>query len=156
VTKFSPESTESPSDLGEVLSFMQTIWELDHQLQSRSKRMAASLGVTGRQRLVIRILGRFPSIPAGRLAELLKVHPSTLTGVLQRLDQRGLVVRSRDPADARRAVLSLSPKGRALNGRTSGTVEAAVRRVLERAPPRTIELARALLTDLSAELAKGG
>ena len=42
---------------GETLQFMQRLWDLVHALDVRSKRMAKELGVTGPQRLVIRVLG---------------------------------------------------------------------------------------------------
>ena len=74
--------------LGKPLEFMRSLWALDHALQSRSKAMAAALGVTGPQRMVVRLVGRFPDIAAGSLAELLMVHPSTLTGIVQRLESR--------------------------------------------------------------------
>ena len=41
--------------LGEELDFMRLLWAVDHGLQQRSKRMAAEIGLTGPQRLVIRI-----------------------------------------------------------------------------------------------------
>src|SRR5262245_45581529 len=91
--------------LGDVLEFMRLLWAIDHGLQSTSKRMETSLGVTGPQRLVIRIVGRFPGVAAGQLARILHVHPSTLTGILKRLEQRGIVSRQADPEDALRAVL---------------------------------------------------
>src|SRR2546421_7190843 len=49
--------------------------------------------LTGPQRLVMRIVGRFPGIAAGRVAQILHVHPSTLTGILKRLEARGLLQR---------------------------------------------------------------
>src|SRR5439155_8811053 len=64
--------------LGAVLDFMRLLWAVDHSLQSASKRMEAAYGITGPQRLVVRIVGRFPGIAAGRVAEILHVHPSTL------------------------------------------------------------------------------
>src|SRR5206468_4578402 len=64
--------------LGAVLDFMRLLWAVDHALQSASKRMEATFGVTGPQRLVVRIVGRFPGIAAGRVAQILHVHPSTL------------------------------------------------------------------------------
>ena len=67
-----------PPKLGRALDFMRSLWALDHALQSRSKAMAAALGVTGPQRMVVRLVGRFPDIAAGSLAELLMIHPSTL------------------------------------------------------------------------------
>ena len=96
--------------LGEVIDFMRLLWAVDHGLEASSKRMNAVFGVTGPQRLVIRIVGRHPGIAAGRIAEILHVHPSTLTGVLSRLADRGIVVRRVDPGDGRRALFSLTPR----------------------------------------------
>jgi DNA-binding MarR family transcriptional regulator len=143
-------------DLGPVLGFMRALWALDHALQSASKRMEATLGVTAPQRLVVRILGRFPGISAGEVSEILHLHPSTLTGILQRLGERGLLVRRADPADARRVLLELTAKGRAVDELRSGTVEAAVRRGLRRLSPAAAGTVREAAEALSAELSKLG
>jgi hypothetical protein len=75
--KTKPEPSRTP-ELGEALDFLRLIWAVDHGLHRASKRTETELGVTGPQRLVLRIVGRFPGIPAGHLAQLLHVHPSTL------------------------------------------------------------------------------
>lgn len=147
-----PEKTPR---LGEVLEFMKLLWAVDHGLQSTSKRMEAKMGVTGPQRLVIRIVGRYPGISAGRLAEVLQLHPSTLTGVLKRLQERGIIERRVDPNDARRALLGLTEHGRELDSRRAGTVEAAVRQTLKAIPQRKLEAAQDVLTALAAALQPG-
>jgi DNA-binding MarR family transcriptional regulator len=140
--------------LGAVLDFMRLLWALDHALQSASKRMEATWGVTGPQRLVVRIVGRFPGIAAGRVAEILHVHPSTLTGILKRLEQRGILHRSSDPRDGRRALFGLTPKGKKLDTVKTGMIEQAVRRVLAKDPGQ-IAAVQELLAALSAELDAG-
>jgi DNA-binding MarR family transcriptional regulator len=144
----------SPPVLGNVLEFMRVIWQLDHALHRTSKRMASRLGVTGPQRLVIRIVGRFPDIPAGRLAELLHLHPSTLTGILKRLERQGMLRRRADPQDARRSLLTLSDKGRTVNVDAGGSVEACVARALRRTPPEKLAAARAVLAEIATKLAE--
>ena len=138
--------------LGEVLDFMRLMWQVDHALQRTSKRMDATLGVTGPQRFVIRIVGRFPGIPAGHLAELLHVHPSTLTGILKRLERRGLICRRLDARDRRRTLLGLTDQGRLFDVGVEGTVEAAIQHALERSPPQQIEAARELLSTIAETL----
>ena len=138
--------------LGEVLEFMRVMWALDHALHRDSKRMRSSLGVTGPQRFVIRIVGRFPELSAGRLAGLLHLHPSTLTGVLKRLEAQGLLRRRPDPDDRRRCLLELTAKGQRLNIETAGTIEAGVRRALHGASPRQVDAARELLSAIAREL----
>ncbi len=142
--------------LGPVLDFLRALWALDHALQSASKRMETTLGVTGPQRFVIRMIGRFPGISAGEVSELLHVHPSTLTGVLKRLERRGLVVRRSDPADARRALLDLTAKGRRVDANRSGTVEGAARKALEKLPPTAMRQTRVLAEAITAELERLG
>src|SRR5664279_4809781 len=123
--------TDEPLEpLGKVLDFMRLIWALDHGLQSLSKRMHATLGLTGPQRVTLRVLGRRPGITAGALAEILRLHPSTLTGILQRLEDRSLLRRTPDPVDRRRTRLELTPRGRQFDVSAPGTVEAVVGRVL--------------------------
>lgn len=143
-------------DLGPVLDFMRALWALDHALQSASKRMEAQLGVTAPQRLVIRIVGRFPRLSAGEVAEILHLHPSTLTGILRRLEERGMLGRRADPADARRALLKLTAKGRSVDGLKNGTVETAVRRALRRLPENAVRAARDAALTLSDELMRLG
>jgi DNA-binding MarR family transcriptional regulator len=144
---------EALPPLGDVLEFMRVIWQLDHALQRTSKRMEMSLGVTGPQRLVIRIVGRFPGMPAGQLARLLHLHPSTLTGILKRLERQGLLRRRADPRDGRRSLFGLTDKGRSFDVETEGTVEACIARALERTPPQQLTAARELLAEIAQQLA---
>ena len=148
------ELAAAPPPLGSTLDFMRVLWAMDHGLQRRSKRMEVELGVTGMQRVVIRLIGRFPAITAGRLAELLHVHPSTLTGVLKRCVDRGLLARERDRTDARIAHFTLTPEGAKIDGSQAGTIEAAVRRALSRLDPAQVDAARVVLAALVDELAR--
>jgi DNA-binding MarR family transcriptional regulator len=116
--------------LPNTLEFMQLLWELTHALERTSKHMAEAIGVTGPQRLVLRVVGLRPGVSAGELAATLHVHPSTLTGVLQRLVAQRLLTRKDHPRDRRRAVLHLTTKGARINATSKGTVESAVRRAL--------------------------
>jgi DNA-binding MarR family transcriptional regulator len=138
--------------LGDVLDFMRLLWQLDHALQQRSKRMQAALGITGPQRLVIRIVGRFPGLPAGQLARILHLHPSTLTGILARLERRGLITRRPDPRDRRRTLLGLSAKGMRLDVESEGTIEAAVGATFAELPPEKVRTAASVLGRLAASL----
>jgi MarR family transcriptional regulator, organic hydroperoxide resistance regulator len=140
------------SKLDPVLDFLRLLWSIEHGLQRLSKRMNAELGVTGPQRLVLRVVGRFPGISAGELAHVLRLHPSTITGILQRLVDRGLLERTRHPHDSRRARLHLKRQAHAFTQTSSGTVEQAVKRALKRTGASSAEAARSLLTALAEQL----
>jgi len=139
--------------LGEVLGFLQLLWDISHELESISKRMRATVGVTGPQRLVLRLVAHYERPSPGELARALRVHPSSLTGVLRRLERAGLIRRVPDPADGRRAIVSLSAKGQRLNDRQEGTAESAVRRALKALGPSRTTTARTVLRKLADELA---
>jgi MarR family transcriptional regulator, organic hydroperoxide resistance regulator len=147
-----PRRRRPAEPLPDVIDFMQLLWALVHGLESRSKRMATSIGITGPQRLVVRMIGLRPGISAGALAAMLHVHPSTLTGILARLVGQGIVARLADAADRRRAVLDLTAKGRRLNRLKRGTVESAIARVLARARGRDLLAARRVLARLARDL----
>jgi MarR family transcriptional regulator, organic hydroperoxide resistance regulator len=139
-------------ELGSVLDFMRVLWALDHALQSRSKRMEQTLGITGPQRIIVRILGRFPGMQVGQLAHILHLTPGTLSGILKRLQQCGIITRRVDPRDRRRAELGLTAKGRAQDIEATGTVEAAVQAALEGLPPSKIKNAVEVLRKLTESL----
>jgi DNA-binding MarR family transcriptional regulator len=143
------ETTADP-----VLEFMRVMWKVDHELQSVSKRMSGRLGLTAPQRLAVRFIGRHPGLTPGSLAELLHLHPGTVTGIVRRLESAGLVSRIRSEGDTRRIHLTLTPKGHVLNRRRKGTVEAAVRRTLEALTASDVDTAARVFTMLSQELAR--
>jgi len=146
------ELMESALPLGGAIDFLRLVWAVDHALQRRSKSMAVTIGITGPQRLVIRIIGRFPSIHAKQLADILHLHPSSLTGVLKRLERRRLVRRWPDGRDRRRWLLGLTRQGQTLNRDTPGTIEAAVQRTLKMTGRRDLDGARVVLSRLAHEL----
>lgn len=138
--------------LDDALSFLRVIWRLAHALDARSKWMASNQGVTGPQRMAIRMIGRAPGLPAGTLARHLHLHPSTVSGILGRLEERGLVARARDTSDSRRAMLVLTRLGRTVDLERSGTVERSVETVLNRYDATSVALVRRILADLAREL----
>src|SRR6187401_2430224 len=118
--------SDSGGELPDVLQFMQLLWAVAHGLEKTSKWMAGELGVTGPQRLVLRVVGLFPGISAGQVAAILHLHPSTLTGILRRLVALRLLQRAGDPQDRRRAILHLTARGTRVSAAPGGTVEAAI------------------------------
>ncbi len=147
-----PKERLNNKPLGEVLSFMRLLWAVTQGVEATSKRMLADIGVTGPQRLVLRIVGSWGPIYPGRVAEILHVDPSSLTGVLYRLELAGFLVRRRDPTDGRRALLTLSTAGKRFNARDKGTVEAAVRRTLSKVSKAELKATERLLKALAVEL----
>src|SRR5258708_19624445 len=135
----SPDTTsDARYELEPVLDFMRLLWSIQHGLQRMSKRMEGELGITGPQRLVLRVVGRFPGLSAGELAHIVRLHPSTITGILQRLVARGLLERTRDPGDSPRARLRLRPGARVHTRTAAGTLETTVTQLPKPLPPSNL------------------
>lgn len=145
-------ATSEAKPLGETLSFMQLLWAVTHGLESASKRMHADLGITGPQRLVLRIVGHHGRLSAGALAEVLHIHPSSLTGMLQRLEQAELIRRESDPFDRRRALIELTRRGIRLNDQQEGTIEASIATALAKLSKDKLAGAKAVLKAIAASL----
>jgi len=140
------------AELDSTLDFLRLLWSIENSLQSSSKRMAASLGITGPQRLALRIVSQFPGISPKQVADLLRLHPSTITGVLQRLVDKGLLTRERHATDGRRAHLRVRPAASKFTRSNKQTVEAAVERALRRMPKTSVRQARKVLSAIIDEL----
>src|ERR1700688_4316745 len=107
-------SADATSDanypLDPVLDFLRLLWSIEHGLQRLSKRMEAELGITGPQRLVLRLVGQFPGLPAGDLAGIARPPPSPTAATRHGRGAGGVGGRDRAPADSRRAKLRLKPR----------------------------------------------
>jgi DNA-binding MarR family transcriptional regulator len=84
-------------------------------LLAADERFARDLaGVNSAERRVLLALAAPPGttpFTAGQLAQRLGMDRPKLTGLIDGLERRGLVVRSRDRGDRRRILLTLTPSG---------------------------------------------
>ena len=76
------------------------------------------LGVTYPQYLVLVVLWERGPQGVGDLASALQMDFGTLSPMLKRIENKGLVTRRRQPSDERRVLVDLTPKGVALRRRT--------------------------------------
>ncbi|MER7723519.1 MarR family transcriptional regulator [Streptomyces sp. NPDC096323] len=74
------------------------------------EQAAAAHSLTGAQARVLGLLSLDP-LPMRRIAQKLKCEPSNVTGIVDRLEARGLVERRPDPADRRVKLAAPTEKG---------------------------------------------
>ena len=77
------------------------------------------LGITYPQYLVLLVLWEEQDCSVGHLGHRLRLDSGTLSPLLKRLENSGLVVRQRADDDERRVEVSLTPAGRALESRAA-------------------------------------
>ena len=118
---------ESPTD-GIVADFRATMMELKCVGSERLLRQ----GISMTQLHILHMLERHGQMPMSRLAEVLDVSVSNATGLVDRMEERGLVARTRVPEDRRVVLVHVSPAGHAMLGDAEALANDVLRRVLER------------------------
>ena len=86
------------------------IAETAHALRKAFTRRASSLGVTGAQWKVLFRLKRKPDLRQSELADMLDIEPITLSRIVDRLQEAGLIEREADPTDRRAWRLHVTAK----------------------------------------------
>jgi DNA-binding MarR family transcriptional regulator len=79
--------------------------ELGVQLSLLSHRLGARLDLRGVDVDCLSLIVRHGPLSPSALARRTQLHPATLTGILDRLERGGWVVRERDPSDRRAVVV---------------------------------------------------
>ena len=76
-----------------------------------SRHLVERFSVTGPQLIALQELARLGQVPVGVLARNVHVSHPTMTGILDRLEKRGLVHRTRDTEDRRRMTAAPTTAG---------------------------------------------
>ncbi|MCV2393863.1 MarR family transcriptional regulator [Actinotalea sp. M2MS4P-6] len=81
------------------------------------------LGITYVQYLALLVLWQDAPLAVGAVGARLHLETSTLTPLLKRMEESGLVTRTRDPQDERRVLIDLTPQGWAMQDQARGVPE---------------------------------
>jgi DNA-binding MarR family transcriptional regulator len=76
--------------------------------------VAASYDLTGVQAVMLVMLGGRSGYPMKRLGQLFHCDASNITGIIDGLEQKGLVARENDMSDRRIKTIAIRPAGQAL------------------------------------------
>lgn len=99
----------------EAAQIVQGLRRIVKALHSYSQDVYRTYGLTAPQLWALKTLQREGRLSAGRLAEALAVHQSSLSILVDRLEKRGLVQRIRAPQDRRFVQIALTKRGAALS-----------------------------------------
>src|SRR5215831_4752315 len=99
------------------------IHETAHAMRKAFDRRAVGLGVTRAQWKVLFRLTRLPGLRQIELADMLDIEPITLSRIIDRLEEAGLVERVADPADRRAWRLHVTAKAQPLVVKLRGVAD---------------------------------
>ena len=122
------------------------IGETAHALRKAFDRRAVGLGVTRAQWKVLFHLTRQPGLRQNELADRLDVEPITLSRIVDRLQEAGLVERAPDPADRRAWRLHVTDRARPLVEQLKAVGAELAADAFGGINPEDIEIARQVLT----------
>ena len=108
-------------------------------MRTYADHKAAQFGITRAQWAVLVRLDRSEGLNQSELAEMLDLQPITLTRLLDKLSDSGLIERRPDPGDRRAKRLFLTSAARPLLEQLALLGEETMANVLEGVPPKDVE-----------------
>lgn len=141
-----------PTDVDAILTEVAG-WMADLRCASMGRLVQGNVSLT--QMHVLWLLQHHGAMSMSRLAELLDVSLSNATGLIDRMDEHGLIERVRVPDDRRIVLVRPAPAGLQAVSETETTKRERMRAVLGRLPaseqPIVLAALRSLRRALSAE-----
>ena len=103
------------------------------------------LGISMAQLNILHTLLRGGELPMSRLAELLNVSDSSATGLVDRMEERGFIERTRVPTDRRVVLVRITADGARILEENDALTDGLMRDVLSRLEPEHLPIfARAI------------
>jgi len=134
---------------------LDAIRRLVRHLRVADRAAQSELGLSSAQLFVLSELGKTPALSLGELADRTHTDQSSVSVVVARLVDAGLVQRERAGEDARRLELSLTRAGRGVVQRAPGVMQEEIVQAVERMPSaeqkRFADSFNRLLDDIGAE-----
>ncbi|MFD5797707.1 MarR family winged helix-turn-helix transcriptional regulator [Streptomyces diastatochromogenes] len=103
-----PQKTRRPDAL--TMEVVELIGDVVARFYADYELAAGEHALTGPQARLLSLLSLEP-LPMRKLAQKLKCEPSNVTGIVDRLEARGLVARRPDPADRRVKLAAATDEG---------------------------------------------
>lgn len=107
-----PECPQVPNDLED--SVLRSLRRITRAIDLHSRKLASRYRLTAPQLVCLRQIARAGELTPSALSREVHLSQATVTGILDRLEARGIVVRERSVVDKRRVNVRLSAGGEEL------------------------------------------
>jgi DNA-binding MarR family transcriptional regulator len=128
-------STTPATKLHEAISILDDLRRVVRALRESSREAEQTLGVTGAQLFVLKALEKERALSLNEIAERTRTHQSTVSVVVKRLVEAGMVSRATSPLDARRLELRLTRHGASVLRRSPMAAQERLVQGIERLSP---------------------
>jgi DNA-binding MarR family transcriptional regulator len=140
---------EKKRDIDRLASAIEVLYTESRRL---TKALAAQYGLTGPQLTVVKVLESLGEVSLSELAERIHAQNSTVTGIIDRMQREGLVLRARSFRDRRVIQIKLTSKGRELARAVPLQPAETLRGALESLSPDESRVLLGILTKLADEV----
>ena len=133
------------------LRILQSLRRIIRAIDIHSSRLAQQHNITGPQLGCLMVIAQSGPLASRKLAEEVYLSPSTVVGIVDRLERKGLVLRERDTRDRRLVHLSITPAGEKLIADTPSLLQDTLAKALLELPELeqvSITMALERLTEL--------
>ena len=138
---------DKPDPYGPIIAdFRATL----NQIKCASSERMLRQGISMAQLNILFTLQREGEMPMSRLADVLNVSLSNATGLIDRIEERGYVERTRVAEDRRIVLIRLAPQGEAMLEEVDAISDSLLRGVLGRLDGRQLEGVAEAVTNLRA------
>jgi len=107
----------------EIAETVQCLRRIVKAIEDYSHEVSSKFGITGPQLWALKTISQSSRLTLGDLSKKMYLHPSTISGVVDRLEGRDLVRRNRDTTDRRVVTVELTPAGQELVKRAPNPVQ---------------------------------
>lgn len=121
------------------LRFISPLHKAQRQIGEYLKQDCEAVGIEPGEGHVLSYVSHYGPCPIGELATVFGHKPSTLTGMLDRLEERALVSRAPNPADRRSVLIAATESGRETQAELRDRLVAVEREIADRVSTRDID-----------------
>lgn len=131
--------------IAEIIDNLRRVFQV---VNEKSKKAERETGITGPQLWAIKVIGDFSSVRVSDLANRMYLNPSTVVGILDRLEISGIVKRSRSTIDRRVVHVELTDAGKELVNKSPQVAQGLLVAGLEGLPFKKLKLISFALKEL--------
>ncbi|HJV34039.1 MarR family winged helix-turn-helix transcriptional regulator [Geomonas sp.] len=122
--------------VAEIIDNIRRVFQV---VNEQSKLAERETGITGPQLWAIKAIAEGAPINGAELARRMYLHPTTIVGIIDRLEVHGLVLKTRSKTDRRMIEVELTEQGKELLTNAPEVAQGMLIRGLERLPEEKLQ-----------------
>ena len=146
-----PKRTEPAERHNETYNTVITTYKV---MQRSIAELLSEEGLTQPQFYALRVIAKNGAMPMRGISDEMHVTPANVTGIIDRLEHKGLIKRMARQGDRRATIIELTPEGRAVQERVAARYGELMQRALQAFTTDEQEALRYLLEKLQREMSR--